>query len=156
MEYISSDTNVWLDFVTINRLELPFKLPYIYLMNDEAVDDELLNPPSLGEDLIDRGLRKTQLAYEEFILAGQLTNKYIKLSLYDCVALAIAKVRKITLLTGDGALRKAAKAEKVEVIGTIGILDQLLENQCINAEEFSYCIHELLKNNGGKFRLPAA
>ena len=65
MEYISSDTNVWLDFVTINRLELPFKLPYIYLMNDEAVDDELLNPPSLGEDLIDRGLRKTRTAYEQ-------------------------------------------------------------------------------------------
>ena len=61
MEYISSDTNVWLDFVTINRLELPFKLPYIYLMNDEAVDDELLNPPSLGEDLIYLG----RTAYEQ-------------------------------------------------------------------------------------------
>lgn len=26
MEYISSDTNVWLDFATINRLEIPFLL----------------------------------------------------------------------------------------------------------------------------------
>ena len=51
MEYISSDTNVWLDFVVIGRLELPFRLPYIYLMNQEAAEDELLNPPGLGEDL---------------------------------------------------------------------------------------------------------
>ncbi len=26
MEYISSDTNVWLDFVTIDRLDYPFRL----------------------------------------------------------------------------------------------------------------------------------
>jgi hypothetical protein len=31
MEYISSDTNVWLDFMMIEQLELPFRLPYIYL-----------------------------------------------------------------------------------------------------------------------------
>lgn len=36
MECISSDTNVWLDFVTINRLEIPFKLPYTYIMNEET------------------------------------------------------------------------------------------------------------------------
>ena len=34
MEYISSDTNVWLDFVEIEKLNLPFQLPYIYIMND--------------------------------------------------------------------------------------------------------------------------
>ena len=34
MEYISSDTNVWLDFVEIEKLNLPFQLPYVYLMND--------------------------------------------------------------------------------------------------------------------------
>lgn len=28
MKLISSDTNIWLDFNTISKLELPFKLPY--------------------------------------------------------------------------------------------------------------------------------
>ena len=42
MEYISSDTNVWLDFVTIDRLDYPFRLPYTYLMNVDAIQDELL------------------------------------------------------------------------------------------------------------------
>lgn len=47
MEYISSDTNVWLDFATINRLEIPFKLPYTYIMNEDAITDELLSPKEL-------------------------------------------------------------------------------------------------------------
>lgn len=63
MEYISSDTNVWLDFVTIERLELPFKLPYIYLMNEDAVHNELLSPPELSEDLLALGL--VEAAQEE-------------------------------------------------------------------------------------------
>lgn len=154
MEYISSDTNVWLDFVAIDRLELPFKLPYIYLMNQEAAEDELLNPPGLGEDLVRKGLQKTELTEEEFFLAEEFSGKYIKPSLYDCMALAIAKVRGIILLTGDGPLRKAAKAEGVVVKGTIGILDQLLEGRYIGEDEFFYCINELLRQNGGKVRLP--
>lgn len=154
MEYISSDTNVWLDFVVIGRLELPFRLPYIYLMNQEAAEDELLNPPGLGEDLVRKGLQKTELTDEEFFLAEEFVSKYEKPSLYDCIALAIAKARGILLLTGDGPLRRAAKAEGVKVMGTIGILDQLLEGQYIENEEFFYCINELLKYNGGKVRLP--
>lgn len=50
MEYISSDTNVWLDFVEIEKLNLPFQLPYVYLMNDETVEDELLSPSGLSDE----------------------------------------------------------------------------------------------------------
>lgn len=58
---------------------------------------------------------------EEFNLAEEYGTRYLKLSIYDRIALAIAKHRGITLLTGDGALRKAARAEGVHVLGTIGI-----------------------------------
>ena len=44
MIYISSDTNVWLDFYIINRLDYPFRLPYIYIMNQDTIEDELLSP----------------------------------------------------------------------------------------------------------------
>lgn len=155
MEYISSDTNVWLDFMVINKLGLPFLLDYIYLMNDEAVDNELLNPPNLGNKLISLGLQKTELTGEEFFLAEELNNKYAKPSIYDCIALAIAKERHLTLLSGDGPLRKAAKAEGVKVMGTIGILDQLYAEAKISQDEYHTCIEGLLQNNGGKVRLPA-
>jgi len=42
MEYISSDTNVWIDFFVIGRTEIPFYLPYTFVMNCDAIDDELL------------------------------------------------------------------------------------------------------------------
>lgn len=154
MEYISSDTNVWLDFLTINRLEYPFRLPYIYLMNVDAMQDELLSPVGLKQDLQSLGLKETELTEEEFYLAAEYIERFSKPSRYDCVALAIAKVRGITLLTGDGALRKIAKDEGVRVMGTIGVLDQLYQSERIRPIEYDYCLKELLKHNGKKVRLP--
>ena len=49
MEYISSDTNVWVDFSIIGRIELPFCSPYTYIMNSDAINDELLSPVDLRE-----------------------------------------------------------------------------------------------------------
>lgn len=137
MEYISSDTNVWIDFLEIERLNLPFRLPYVYLMNDETVDDELLSPPGLSGELLQLGLQKTELTEDEFFLAEEFTLKYAKPSVYDCIALAIAKIRGLTLLTGDGPLRKAAVAEGVTVMETIGILDQLHSGKHIEDEEYA-------------------
>ena len=147
MEYISSDTNVWLDFATINRLEIPFKLPYTYIMNEDA-------PKELRDNLVGLGLQAVELSEEEFYLAEEYNAKYTKPSLYDCVALAIAKVRGITLMTGDGPLRKAAEQEGVAVVGTIGVLDRLYEGEYIEGEEYVYCLKALLENNGQKVRLP--
>lgn len=154
MEYISSDTNVWLDFVEIEKLHLPFLLPYVYLMNDETVEDELLSPPGLSDELLQLGLKKTELTEGEFYLAETFVSKYAKPSVYDCIALAIAKLRGLTLLTGDGALRKAAVEEGVNVMGTIGILDQLHNGKYIEEGEYAECIQRLLDKNGGKVRLP--
>ena len=65
MEYISSDTNVWLDFAEIERLNLPFLLPYVYLMNDETVEDELLSPPGLCSEVLPVGVLKRELTEED-------------------------------------------------------------------------------------------
>ena len=154
MEYISSDTNIWLDFVVIDRLDIPFKLPYTYIMNEDAVEDELLSPKDMKEKLLNFGLKPVELSEKEFYLAEEYHAKYRKPSLYDCVALAIAKVRGITLLTGDGALRKAAQQEKVLVVGTIGILDQAYEEEYVSKAEYLTCMKALQANNGGKIRLP--
>lgn len=82
-------------------------------------------------------------------------NRFSKPSIYDCVALAIAKCRKIILLTGDGSLRKAAQSEGVTVLGTIGVLDQLYNGMYIEKVEYMECLKKLKFYNGGKVRLPA-
>lgn len=154
MQYISSDTSVWIDFSTIDRLGIPFLLPYTYIMSNDAIEDELLSPSGLGDTLKSFGLLPVEITYEEFALAENYGNVYIRLSKYDRIALAIAKTRDIILLTGDGALRKAAKIEGVTIMGTLGILDQLKENELIDVPEYRYCLQSLLDNNGMSIRLP--
>ena len=154
MEFISSDANVWIDFATIDRLELPFMLPYTYLMDEDAIKDELLQPVGLGEHLLKLGLQMAELTEEEFSLAEELNLKYRKPSTYDCIALAIAKCRGIILLTGDRALREAARQEGVEVMGTIKVLDLLYENKLIDTPEYKLYLEEFIHYNGRKIRLP--
>lgn len=155
MEYISSDTNVWIDFAVIQKINLPFLLPYTYIMSEDAIADELLSPPDLGQKLLECGLKPVKISIEEFELAQTYGEKYIKLSIYDRIALAIAKNRGITLLTGDGALRKASKKENVHIVGTLGIIDCLLERNLIGSEEYIACLQELKQHNGKAVRLPA-
>jgi len=123
-------------------------------MNNDAMQDELLSPVGLRADLISHGLLGVEITLEEFFLAEKYGSAYPRLSIYDRIALAIAKNRHITLLTGDGALRNSATVENVSVIGTLGILDQLLEGNLIEPKEFEYCIHELQRHNGHEVRLP--
>lgn len=155
MEYISSDTNVWIDFSIIGRIELPFLLPYTYIMYSEAIENELLSPLGLRDDLLRYGLKGVDIAIEEFNLAEEYGKRYLRLSIYDRIALAIAKIRGIYLLTGDGALREAAIREKVKIIGTIGILDQLIDDNLITINEYKFCLQQLQKHNGSKVRLPS-
>lgn len=154
MEYISSDTNVWIDFITIQKAELPFRLPYAYLMSRDAVEDELLSPPGISEELLSYGLIPVDITEDEFSLAEVFGTLYLRLSVFDRIALAIAKCRNIVLLTGDRALRQAAKRESVPVLGTIGLLDKLLEGRFITSDEYCGCLRDWERLNGGIIRLP--
>lgn len=146
MEYISSDTNIWLDFNSINRVEIPFRMPCTYIMYKEALRSEIVSPPELLSDLKERGLLGVELTTEEFYYALEDLGKYVKLSGYDKTALAIAKFRKIPLLTGDNALRKAAQKEDVQVFGTIGLLDRLYYEKFITQDEYKFCLKSFLQH----------
>lgn len=51
MEYISSDTNVWIDFNTISKLQIPFLLDCTYIMFRDAIEDEIRSPKELKKEL---------------------------------------------------------------------------------------------------------
>lgn len=154
MEFISSDTNVWIDFKTISRINLPFRLPYTYIMYKESMEEELLSPGGLKEELETAGLIGVDITIEEFMMADRWGQIYKRLSVQDRIALAIAKYRNIILLTGDKALREAAEKEDVRIMGTLGILDELYEGCYVTYDEYMYCLRELEKHNGREIRLP--
>jgi len=150
---VSSDTCVWIDFYEIDALDLPFSLPYSYIMFEESVDAEMLSF-GLKEQLLSKGLITVDFEDKEIELVDYYSERYSKLSVYDCAALAIAKNRKLTLFTSDGPLRKAAKNENVPLIGTIGILDELLESGKLSEAVYQSHLKKLMDKNGGTIRLP--
>lgn len=156
MQFISSDTSVWIDFSTIGFLQAPFLLndQFTYMMVGDSIDAELLYPLAFRTDLLKYGLHRTDLTEEEYQLAIRFTTIYPQLSAYDRFALSIAKVRKIILLTGDGRLRKAALQEKVEVHGTLWIVDQLCDKHRLQGDEYKTLLMKLKKHCGKEVRLP--
>ena len=124
-------------------------------MYKEALRKEIISPSELLDGLQKRGLIGVDLTIEEFFLAEKYEKSYKRLSRFDRIALAIAKCRGITLLTGDGQLRKAAGQESVPVKGTLGIIDELWEEGLITKEEYRESLNDLYNNNnGGNVRLP--
>lgn len=154
MKYISSDTNIWIDFYSIQRLELPFRLDYTFLMSKEVLERELHSPVDLLEKLIEAGLKQIEIDEKEYFLAIEYRSKYHRLSIADAVSLAIAKNRSIILLSGDGALRKAAQTEGVPIKGTIWLFDELLSSKLISSEEYLDAMLDLKKQQEYGRRLP--
>lgn len=154
MQLVSSDTNVLLDFFFIGHLDYPFRLAFSYLVNSDTFHEEFINPPHLADTLVSLGISITDLEADELFMAASFHRKYRKLSIHDRMALAIAKNRRIPLLTGDLALRKAAKNEAVKAIGTIGICDLLLQQDCLTESEYIDCMKSFLRENGQRIRLP--
>jgi len=154
MEYISSDTNIWIDLNEIDALELAFRSSLRYVMYHETIRKEVLYPENLNEKLLSLGLVAVDITADEFFCADEINQKYARISVHDSIALAIAKNRNIILLTGDKALRRAAAAEGVTVMGTIGLLDHLYSEGAINKGEYINCIRFLKEKNNGIIRLP--
>lgn len=86
-------------------------------------------------------------------MADSYGSRYPKLSIYDRLALSIAKVRGIIFLTGDRLLRRAAAAEGVRVVGSIGLLDRLRDESYISNDQYLACLQLWQQQNGGSIGL---
>lgn len=154
MEYISSDTNVWFDYYAISKLDLPFRLNCTYIIFYETLRQEIITPLGLIDELRSLGLVEIDLTEEEYFYADELSNKYPKLTGYDAIALSVAKNRSILLLTGDEAMRKVAAIETIDYIGSIGLLDLLLNESRVTSQEYLDCLQMWKNQAAGGRRLP--
>ena len=154
MQLICSDTNIWIDFQNLNRIDWPFLLDYTYIMSRLALDDEVLTPIDQAPRLLQKGLLAVDLSDDELDLYMSLAGKYRRLSTYDAIALSIAKSRSIVLLTGDKALRNAAEAEHVIAHGLLWLTDQLIDQQLISPEDHRICMQSLLDGLMTIYRYP--
>ena len=153
--FISSDTNIWIDFFEINHLDHPFRLDHEYYINERAYKDEMLKSEEMRIDLVHHGLKLTDVNDEEFKQAGTFQMKYRALTTYDAFALSIAKSRSWILLTGDKPLRLAAEKENVECHGVIWVYDELRSTGKLSPLEYQVAISDLIEAvQNGHCRLP--
>ena len=144
MECISSDTNIWFRFYLIHKKDLPFRLPWKYIMYQEVLINKKVSPSCLQLELQNKGVICVDMTIEEFYYASELADNYVKLSGYESIALSIAKNRNIRLLTDNDALKKAAVEENVEFIDTSGLLEKLYHGEYITKSEYEDCLNQFL------------
>lgn len=131
MKILVSDTSVLIDLERGGLLDSCFKLPFEFAVPDLLYARELAEFG--GPALVARGLLVQELTGDEVTAAQTVRGNRRKLSLPDAFAYALASARGWTLLTGDGELRTLAKLEGMEFFGVLWILDQLFDNNIIEA-----------------------
>ena len=143
-----SDSNVIIDFEEGGVIEALFKLPYQFAVPDALFVEELKEQ---HEYVIGLGLQVMELTSESILCVLELNAKYQNPSLYDIMALVLAKQMTCTLVTGDKRLRTAADRELVDKKGTIWLLTELLDHCVLSIEEVDLAV-SLMKGSGS--RLP--
>lgn len=126
MDLLVSDTSVLIDLERGNLRDEAFQLPYRLVVPDLLYERELRNYG--GAELIVLGLEVAELTPEQVEYARGCRRELPELSLPDVFALALARAREGTLLTGDRRLRSLATREGVPCHGVLWLLDEMLLN----------------------------
>jgi hypothetical protein len=117
-----SDTSVLIDLQRGQLLEPALRLPYDFAVPDLLFERELR---SWDSAFLRQRLMILSLDGDGVGLAAAFRRADARLSLPDAFALALAKIGRHTLLTGDAALRAMAETEKVECHGVLWILGEI-------------------------------
>lgn len=139
-----TDTNVWIDLHVGGLLDSVFELDAEWLIPD-FVQAELGS--ELEELLVEWGLRVQSLSGEQVLELIELNRSYPAPSPTDMSTLVLARSLGGTLVTGDAALRSAAKAEDIEVHGTLWIADMLVENSIIMPHQAARALQLMMQDD---------
>jgi predicted nucleic acid-binding protein len=91
------------------------------------------------------GMVVHELSFEELVTIAELEQSVAnKAKFNDCSVLYLAEKLKVALISGDGALRTAAKKRGVEVRGTLWIFDSLIERKLLAPAVAAEKLHQLL------------
>jgi len=145
-----SDANIIIDVIAGGLVDDLFQLDYTFGTPDILFEKELKDQ---HPEIISAGLQVLELNAETVAYASSVFNADVtdRVSLMDCVALALARQENCTLLTGDARLRKHAETESIEVKGTLWIVQQLLDNKLIDTDKAEDA-YQKMRNDGS--RLP--
>ena len=142
MQLLISDANILIDIEEGQLVDQLFKLPYQLCVPDILFVEEL---EEQHRYLLDKGLQLKELSSVSVQYAIQLTEKYVRPSRNDCLSLALAKQEQCPLLTGDRALKDAAKSENIDCMGTLWLARQMIIHKLVDISELKLAFERMFQ-----------
>lgn len=149
---IVSDTNIFIDLITINVLDKLFLLPCDIFTTDFVVNEIKwpLQRAEIDKHIITKELKTVSFGFDELVkISGLLSNG--STSMTDCSVWYLAKKTGGRLLTGDGKLKRTAENDSVKVSGILYIFDNLVEYNIVDKASAATLLQQLMTVNS---RLP--
>lgn len=153
MKLLLHDANVLIDLISAGLLDITFHLPYVMETTDFVVREIV---PQDQREAIQRIINAEMLTVctASTELVGEIVSLHDEipaLSIADCSVICHALETGAVVLTGDGLLRKTAKAKLLSVHGTLWVFQQLVSDNLITPSEAINKLTDLMVKN---VRLP--
>lgn len=132
MQLLISDANIIIDMVEGGLVTVFFNLPYEFCVPDVLYYEELEEQHS---HLCELGLGLRELSSASLSKVTTIKARYVGPSTNDVFALLLAQQEGCPLLSGDKDLRDAATAERIEVRGTIWLVEELVHHGIIDNDK---------------------
>lgn len=129
------DTNIIIDAFSAGILE--FLNCNLFSISSVVFNDEVIKQIPNFNPVLFNFIKES---YDEINLANLYSSKNKHISFYDALNVFLSKGRNMTLVTGDQQLVKFANKEGVNCIGTIKLLELMVQDNLISAKE---CIEGL-------------
>lgn len=148
MKLAVKDANVLIDLVEADLLGHWFKLG-IETHTTDLVLHEVTHPQQseLVRQFVKAGLLKVHSLGPDSIPTTAAISGQWRVSIADASAIFLAQQLKAALLSGDGPVRKAATALKIEIHGVLWVLDQLVEHSVLPRLHAHASLTLLIKGN---------
>ncbi|NLF97749.1 MAG: type II toxin-antitoxin system VapC family toxin [Candidatus Riflebacteria bacterium] len=133
------DSSVILDYYEVKGLSHLMGFPYRLVTLDLMIHDLEIPTPA---EIANSGIISVETPVEIMLAMGQLSAAY-KISTFDAALLLYAKTTNSILLSGDKALRNAAKKEGAAVKGTLWVLESLVSNNILKSDQACFILERM-------------
>lgn len=141
MNKLILDTSICIDLHNGKLLEAALQLPHVFVLPDVIIA-ELIEPA--GGLLLKLGFTEEGTSGEETQIISALRNKYSEPSFNDLLALLLAKRNSCCLITGDSALRNAAKQEGVATHGLFWLIDEMVKRNILTGAQAADALERII------------
>ncbi len=148
MKVVISDTNIFIDLLSVDLLDAFLELPIEVQTTDFVLMELNHEQLSIIESKIELNIIKVNSADEnELEEITHLQRSKPNLSIEDFSVFYFAKKNDAVILTGDKAFRTFVEKKKMDVKGVLWVFDEIEKNAMIKSRELAESLEKLTRIN---------